>query len=258
MSFRKRNLPLLSSSPSQAPTSSLQHPIIPGTRPSPLDARPTTSTGTPTVDALLAGHAGLPLGTSLLIEEDGTTDFAGVLVRFFAAEGVLQGQKVFVVLGGAAAAGAGGERWGRDLPGLAAGTLQTQSGKQEDGGGGGGREGIKKEEAGGEMNEKMRIAWRYERLGEFGGGGGGLAAGSRGTKYVSFPVRSSLVNSEKQQKPKIIHDGASFANSAVVFVSEKGLTGGPEICQYRPLRVKLVYQLPRHQYSAILLTLQNG
>lgn len=127
----------------------------------------------------------------------------------------MQGQKVFVVLGGVAAAGAGGERWGRDLPGLAAGAPQTQSGKQEDGGGG---EGIKKEEAGGEMNEKMKIAWRYERLGEFGGGGGGLAAGSRGTKYVSFPVRSSLVNSEKVQKPKIIHDGASFANSAVVCV----------------------------------------
>lgn len=217
MSFHKRNLPL-SSSPSQPPassatTSSPHHPVIPGTRPSPLDSRPTTSTGTATVDALLAGHAGLPLGNSLLIEEDGTTDFAGVLVRFFAAEGVLQGHKVFVVLGGGGggvgAAGAGGERWGRDLPGLAASVPQTQLRKQgdDDGGGGGGGEGVKKEQAGGEK-EKMRIAWRYERLGEFGGGGGGgvLAAGSRGTKDVSFPVLSSLVHSENQKKKKKIKD----------------------------------------------------
>lgn len=116
----------------------------------------------------------------------------------------MQGHKVFVVLGGGGggvgAAGAGGERWGRDLPGLAASVPQTQIRKQgddDDGGGGGGGEGVKKEQAGGEK-EKMRIAWRYERLGEFGGGGGGgvLAAGSRGTKDVSFPVLSSLVHSE--------------------------------------------------------------
>lgn len=127
-------------------------------------------------------------------------------MRCFAAEGVLQGHKVFVVLGGGGGAGAAGwgERWGRDLPGLAAGASQTQAGKQEDddGGGGGGGVGTKKEEAGGDKREKMKIAWRYERLGEFGGGSEGLAAGSRGTKYVSFPVLSSLVHSKKQQKQK--------------------------------------------------------
>lgn len=109
-------------------------------------------------------------------------------MRFFAAEGVLQGHKVFVVLGGGAGAAGWGERWGRDLPGLAAGASQTQAGKQEcdDGGGGGDGVEIKKEAAGGDKREKMKIAWRYERLGEFAGGGGGLAAGSRGTKHVSF------------------------------------------------------------------------
>lgn len=113
-------------------------------------------------------------------------------MRFFAAEGLLQGHKVFVVLGGGGGGGAGaaggGERWGRDLPGLAAGASQTQVGKQEnDDHVGGGGMGSKKEEAGGDKREKMKIAWRYERLGEFGGGGGGgLAAGSRGTNYVSF------------------------------------------------------------------------
>lgn len=121
-------------------------------------------------------------------------------MRFFAAEGVLQGHKVFVVLGGGAAGG-GGERWGRDLPGLAAGAQQTEIGKQENDGGGG--DGAKKEEgAGGEREEKekMKIAWRYERLGEFGGSGGGLAAGLRGTKYVYFPVLSSLVTLPSEKK----------------------------------------------------------
>lgn len=121
----------------------------------------------------------------------------------------MQGHKVFVALGGGGAggvgaAGGGGERWGRDLPGLAAGAPRTQLGKQGDDDGGGGGEGVKKEQAGGEK-EKMKIAWRYERLGEFGGGGGGgggLAAGSRGTKYVSFPILSSLVHSEKQKTKK--------------------------------------------------------
>lgn len=157
-----------------------------------------------------------------------------MLVRFFAAEGVLQGHKVFVVLGGAAAAagagagsGGGVQRWGRDLPGLAAGAPQTQLGKQEVDDGG--EEGAKKEEAGGEKKERMKIAWRYERLGEFGGGGEGLAAGSRGTKYVSFPVLSSLVHSEKQTKKQnkrlslielLLQTGLSFFK-----MCEKGLIG---------------------------------
>lgn len=67
-----------------------------------------------------------------------------------------------------------GEQWGRELPGLV---------------GGGGREGeggkaVEKEK------EKMKIAWRYERLGEFGAGAG--ATGSRGgdasTSAVPFGV----------------------------------------------------------------------
>lgn len=140
-------------------------------------------------------------------------------MRFFAAEGVLQGHKVFVVLGGVGGGGGGsggaggagaaagwGERWGRDLPGLAAGSSQTQVGKKQGDdddhhhGGGGVRS--KEEAAAGDKREKMKIAWRYERLGEFGGGGGGLAAGSRGTKYVSFPDLFSLVHSEKPKKKK--------------------------------------------------------
>lgn len=86
----------------------------------------------------------------LFIEENGTTDFAGALLRYYAAEGVVQDQKVHVI--------GVPEPWGRSLPGL-----------------------IGSAEAGDEKpdrrkSERMKIAWRYERLGEFGAG----VAGSRG------------------------------------------------------------------------------
>jgi elongator complex protein 4 len=149
MSFRKRSTPLnpanTTSSTSVHPLPSSATPTPPGIRPSPLDGRPTTSTGTPTLDALFGGHAGLPLGTSLLIEESGTTDFAGAVLRFYAAEGVVQGQRVHVV--------GVEEGWGRELPGLVA--QEVGRGEQGEGEGRG---------------EKMKIAWRYEGLGEFGEG----------------------------------------------------------------------------------------
>lgn len=164
-------------------------------------------------------------------------------MKFFAAEGVLQGHKVFVVLGGDGGAGAGagagaawGERWGRDLPGLAAAgknqgdvdNADDNDGSGSGGGGGRGRGGVGskqegEEAGGGDKREKMKIAWRYERLGEFGGGGAGLAAGSRGTKYVSFPVPvlSSLVHIAKKtiKKPKkiIYLRELPLQNSVVLF-----------------------------------------
>jgi hypothetical protein len=143
MAFRKRNI-ALSRAPSStdATEASSSHLTtappapVPGVRPSPIDGRPTTSTGTPSLDGILAGHAGLPLGHSILIE-----DYAGALLRFYAAEGVVQGHQVHVV--------GMGEVWGRELPGIS-----------EDRGSSSRREG--KERA-----EKMKIAWRYEGLGQF-------------------------------------------------------------------------------------------
>lgn len=148
MAFRKRNV-ALSRAPSdglaaEAPSSPASHaapaPPPPGTRPSPIDGRPTTSTGAPSLDAILAGHAGLALGNSILIGESGTTDYAGALLRFYAAEGVVQGHKVHVV--------GMGEFWGRELPGMA-----EDKGRDK-----------KREES----KERMKIAWRYEGLGAHG------------------------------------------------------------------------------------------
>ena len=77
------------------------------------------------------------------MQEEGTTEFAGALLRFYAAEGVVQGQRVLVV--------GVGEGWGGELPGVV----------------GGEEVGMGRGMAGG-----MRIAWRYERLGEVGVRGG--------------------------------------------------------------------------------------
>ena len=73
-----------------------------------------------------------------MIEEEGTTEFARSLLACYAAEGVVQGHAVFVV----------GPEGSLSLPGLA---------EEKD----------KKGKASLE-SEKMKIAWRYERLGEFG------------------------------------------------------------------------------------------
>ncbi|EAQ87965.1 hypothetical protein CHGG_04584 [Chaetomium globosum CBS 148.51] len=80
MSFVRRNT-VLSARPERPPAQAAptveRQQLAPGIRPSPLDGRPTTSTGTSSLDQLLAGHGGLPLGTCLLVEEQGTTDFSG-------------------------------------------------------------------------------------------------------------------------------------------------------------------------------------
>lgn len=150
MAFRKRNVgigrqpasPVSSTAAEAAP----KIEQLPGVRPSPLTSHPVTSTGAPSIDGLLGGHSGLALGSSLLIGEHETTDFAGALLRYYAAEGVLQGHVVHVV--------GVGEGWVRELPGLAD-TKYQQKPDQE-------------KSADGVTQDKMKIAWRYERLGQAG------------------------------------------------------------------------------------------
>ncbi|KAI9842497.1 MAG: hypothetical protein M1837_007091 [Sclerophora amabilis] len=206
MSFRKRSVPLPSRStststnttdPRSPPTPtppktapSAPTPAAPGTRPSPTDGRPIISTGTPSLDALLAGHSGLPLGTSLLVTESGTTDYAGVMCRYFGAEGVVQSAGQTAGGGGGVGGGGGeaaiaqkvhvvgpGEAWGRGLPGLV-GVADAEGDAAKRGKG-----------------ERMKIAWRYEGLGEAGVGMGGR--GVRGTPSpgvdISAPSTASSI-----------------------------------------------------------------
>ncbi|KAI3402988.2 ELP4 [Candida oxycetoniae] len=65
----------------------------PGIRPSLITSQSTTSTGCLDLDKILL-HQGLPLGHSLLIEESGTTDFASVLLRGFASQGIMHNRSV--------------------------------------------------------------------------------------------------------------------------------------------------------------------
>lgn len=143
MAFRKRNVGISQTPDGATSTTSTTALHLAGTRPSPLDGRLTTSTGTPSLDSLLAGHNGLPLGHSLLIGESGTTDYAGALAKYFAAEGITQGHRVHVL--------GLPEAWGRELPGVVADAEGADSRKKSI------------PEA-----DKMKIAWRYEGLGEHG------------------------------------------------------------------------------------------
>lgn len=97
----------------------------PGVRPSIITSQSTISTGCPDLDKILM-HQGLPLGSSLLIEESGTTDFASILLRVFASQGIMHNRiekdqiNCHVVVVGL------GNQWAKDLPGLYKGTSKEQ------------------------------------------------------------------------------------------------------------------------------------
>ncbi|KAL9124638.1 MAG: hypothetical protein Q9217_006046 [Psora testacea] len=220
MSFRKRNVGL-AGSPSVSPkginTTQPSLPPSPGIRPSPLDGRLTTSTGIQTLDDLLAGHAGFPLGNSILIEENGTTDFAGALLRYYAAEGVVQGHYVHVV--------GMPEQWGRELPGLI-----------------GDVDGQKPHEATSEGlgSERMKIAWRYQRLGEFG-------ASSR----APIPNRNPVTASSSTAKLDL---PASFCHT---FDLTKRLAQKPSpLINYVPIPVAA--DLNKSPFDSILVALSGA
>lgn len=139
MSFRKRNAVISASPASQAVAQSrAEAQLAPGLRPSPLDGRVTTSTGTASLDSILAGHAGLPLGSALLVEEHGTTDFAGALLKYYAAEGLVQGHHVHVL--------GYPDMWKHELP-----AVSTKQNSTSD-------------KISSQSDDKMKIAWRYESL----------------------------------------------------------------------------------------------
>jgi elongator complex protein 4 len=141
MAFRKRNIPVGTPLSPPAHSDRASTSSLPGVRPSPLTSHPVTSTGTASLDELLGGHAGLALGTSLMVEESGNTEFSSVLLRNFAAEGICQGHVLHVV--------GVGEGWVRDLPAVAIEKSRSKIGSSAN-------------------EEKMKIAWRYERLGQVG------------------------------------------------------------------------------------------
>lgn len=139
MSFRKRNEIVgraptarpLTRAPARSPVPSSVSPkpqkpeLTVGVIPSPVTSQPTVSTGCADLDKILH-HMGLPLGNTLLLEESGTTDFTSVLLRGFAAQGVMHNRvekgklACHVVVVGPPAA------WAVDLPGEYKGLSKEQ------------------------------------------------------------------------------------------------------------------------------------
>ncbi|KAK4134192.1 PAXNEB-domain-containing protein [Trichocladium antarcticum] len=169
MSFVKRNTVLSARPGRPLPQAAAEkQQLAPGIRPSPLDGRPTTSTGTASLDQLLAGHGGLPLGTCLLIEEQGTTDFSGIVLRYYAAEGLVQGHQVHLV--------GFPPEWRHQLPGLAAPDKKSNAAQPPPA-----------------PEEKMKIAWRYEALGNSATAGASTRTdGANGTFCHSFDLAKRL------------------------------------------------------------------
>lgn len=128
-----------------------------GIRPSLITSQPTISTGTSDLDKIL-GHQGLPLGNSLLIQESGTTDFGSILLRCFAAQGIMHNRVSESVNCHVIVVGLSSE-WAKDLPGVYKGSskekkkamIQDQQGK------------INVSNLSSSTTERdMKIAWRYE------------------------------------------------------------------------------------------------
>ncbi|MCJ1357675.1 MAG: hypothetical protein MMC33_007671 [Icmadophila ericetorum] len=260
MSFRKinRKIPSSSSCPSPPSSSSSTHTTLPspspqstsppGVRPSPLTGTPTTSTGTPTLDSILAGHYGLPLGTSLLLEENGTTDYAGTLLRFMGAEGVVQGHRVVLIGVG----GGEGGGWGRELPGVVEEKGRERELAKADGVGSGGERR--------EVKEKMKIAWRYERLGEFG---------SRGSLRGGLPLQQRDPPSAPGQRTPDTEDESTTLPKVFchTFDLTKRLTiTDPAAISYIPIRpvgpqtspfTSIIQSLTQHISSSPLSTIHR-
>ncbi|RPA79234.1 PAXNEB-domain-containing protein [Ascobolus immersus RN42] len=117
-----------------------------GVRKSLKNDQPVTSTGCHSLDGLLAGFGGLPLGSITVLEETGTTDFCTALHRYFAAEGVMQEQHVTVI--------GAGDRWAFGLPAAVGNAIAVKETPKR----------------APKPDDKMKIAWRYENLGAFGDG----------------------------------------------------------------------------------------
>lgn len=124
-----------------------------GVKASALDGSAVTSSGCRSLDAVLCGHGGLLLGRSYLLGERGTTDHAAVLLRSFAAEGLLQGHDVWL-----GPTPMPGSAWFASLPAPLPPDAPSEERTE------------RRTAQTGVDREKMQIAWRYNALGNFGSG----------------------------------------------------------------------------------------
>lgn len=171
--------------PEQAPVDALENTQTQhqGLRPSLINSKRCVSTSSRSLDQLLQ-HGGLPLGTTLLIEEHGATDYASTILKGFCALGVRDqrdGSDTLVVCLGIPG-------WVRGIP--AVGRASKSPAAKDTG----------------EQN-KMRIAWRYQ-----------LSQNSRRDTTESLSTYCSDLNFKANLTPapkasEVVHvTGASLAD----------------------------------------------
>ena len=114
----------------KGPSADLQ--TAPGIRYSSSRGGRVISSGTPTLDSLLSSYGGIPLGSMVLVEEQGTTDFASVIMRCAASQGVVFDQPVWV--------GGVDRPWNFDCPGISTSSAKRTATSSD---------------------SELRIAWRY-------------------------------------------------------------------------------------------------
>ncbi|KAG0683614.1 hypothetical protein C6P40_005097 [Pichia californica] len=113
------------------------------------------STGTKDIDTILI-HGGLPVNCSLLIEEDGNTDFSGILLKRYVSQGIVQNRKEGKIVNHCIAVGME-SNFGNELPDIYAGNSKERKKKlvreQE------GKMSVSNINAGNDL----KIAWRYKK-----------------------------------------------------------------------------------------------
>lgn len=193
-----RGLPSLAPGPGADPWAQ-----VPGIKPLPITSQPTVSTGLADLDKILA-HQGLPLQTSLLVEELGATDFSLVLLRAFAAQGVVHSRVLktspasHVVVVGAP------PTWVADLPGPYLGLAREQKKAQQ----------AKKsaEVSVANLAERdMKIAWRYGlKPGSPGPSSGPEDTSSPDTYTTAFDVTTRLSPAASGSEVSYVAVGSDF------------------------------------------------
>lgn len=114
------------------------------------------STGSKDIDTVLV-HGGLPVNQTLLIEEDGSTDFSGVLVKNYVSEGIVQNRRTGKVVNHCIVIGMDAS-FGNELPDVYAGNSKERKKKlvQEN-------EGKLSVSNITNSNNDLKIAWRYRK-----------------------------------------------------------------------------------------------
>ncbi|KAI8822511.1 Elongator complex protein 4 [Fimicolochytrium jonesii] len=186
------------------------HASLPATR---ISARNSsvvlTSTGVPSIDELLGG--GLPLHTSLLVNEDRFTGYAKLLMSYYIAQGVASGHAVSL-----ATADEDPESIIRGLMGVVEGKVPSEMKEEEEdedvtlGAGGaavlsGRRMGATRNDVG---NDRMQIAWRYQGLPRFSTAVGGAGPARAGTLSQQTPF-CNLFDLTKRMTPAMLKAAGS-------------------------------------------------